>query len=234
MLEAARAAMPELPAARAERLERELGLSAERAHQLAFRGELGDFFERALAADGAESPVALANWVGGELVARVGEADPADSRVEPGGARGAGGDGRAKRASSRDGGARGARRAGRSRAATPRRSSPSAASARSTTTPALARDRARAIAADPAAAEQVRAGNAKAIGALVGPIMRETTGRADGAEVTRLIREALGSSVESSGGATVVARAAAARSMPLGSWPAANDASGPLRDHLRP
>ena len=51
---------------------------------------------------------------------------------------------------------------------------------------------ARVIAADPLAAEQVRTGNAKAIGALVGPVMRETRGRADGAEVTRLIQEALG------------------------------------------
>jgi aspartyl-tRNA(Asn)/glutamyl-tRNA(Gln) amidotransferase subunit B len=51
---------------------------------------------------------------------------------------------------------------------------------------------ARAIAADPEAAEKVRCGNAKAIGALIGPIMRETRGRADGAEVTRLIRSALG------------------------------------------
>jgi aspartyl-tRNA(Asn)/glutamyl-tRNA(Gln) amidotransferase subunit B len=49
-----------------------------------------------------------------------------------------------------------------------------------------------AIAKDPAAAEQVRAGNAKAIGALIGPVMRETRGRADGAVVTRMIREALG------------------------------------------
>ena len=57
---------------------------------------------------------------------------------------------------------------------------------------------ARAIAADPAAAEQVRAGNAKAIGALVGPIMRETRGRADGAEVTRLIHEALGAGTSES------------------------------------
>ena len=48
-----------------------------------------------------------------------------------------------------------------------------------------------AIAADPDAAEQVRAGNMKAIGPLVGYVMRETKGRADGGEVTRLIRERL-------------------------------------------
>ena len=50
---------------------------------------------------------------------------------------------------------------------------------------------ARAIASDPAAAEQVRDGNMKAIGPLVGFVMRETKGRADGGEVTRLIREQL-------------------------------------------
>jgi aspartyl-tRNA(Asn)/glutamyl-tRNA(Gln) amidotransferase subunit B len=49
-----------------------------------------------------------------------------------------------------------------------------------------------AIAADPVAAERVRSGNEKAIGALIGAVMRETRGRADGAEVTRLIREQLG------------------------------------------
>ena len=47
----------------------------------------------------------------------------------------------------------------------------------------------RAIASDPGAAEQLRAGNGKAIGPLVGYVMRETKGRADGAAVTRLIRE---------------------------------------------
>jgi aspartyl-tRNA(Asn)/glutamyl-tRNA(Gln) amidotransferase subunit B len=50
----------------------------------------------------------------------------------------------------------------------------------------------RAIAADPAAAEQVRAGNMRAIGPLVGFVMRETKGRADGGEVARVIRERVG------------------------------------------
>ena len=50
----------------------------------------------------------------------------------------------------------------------------------------------RAIEAEPAAAEKVRAGNPKAIGPIVGAVMRETKGTADGAEVTRLIREKLG------------------------------------------
>ena len=50
----------------------------------------------------------------------------------------------------------------------------------------------RAITADPAAAEKVRAGNDKAIGPLVGFVMRETKGRADGGEVRRLILERLG------------------------------------------
>jgi aspartyl-tRNA(Asn)/glutamyl-tRNA(Gln) amidotransferase subunit B len=50
----------------------------------------------------------------------------------------------------------------------------------------------RAIAADPDAADKVRAGNMKAIGPLVGYVMRETKGRADGGEVTRLIRAQLG------------------------------------------
>ena len=45
---------------------------------------------------------------------------------------------------------------------------------------------------DPDAAEKVRAGNTKAIGPLVGYVMRETKGRADGGEITRLIRERLG------------------------------------------
>jgi aspartyl-tRNA(Asn)/glutamyl-tRNA(Gln) amidotransferase subunit B len=51
---------------------------------------------------------------------------------------------------------------------------------------------AKVISDNPDVAERVRGGNAKAIGALVGPVMRETRGRADGGEVNRLLREQLG------------------------------------------
>jgi len=49
-----------------------------------------------------------------------------------------------------------------------------------------------ALAANVVAAEQVRGGNARAIGPIVGYVMRETKGRADGGEVTRLVNEQLG------------------------------------------
>ncbi len=51
---------------------------------------------------------------------------------------------------------------------------------------------AKVIADNPDVVERIKGGNAKAMGALVGPIMRETKGRADGGEVNRLLRSALG------------------------------------------
>ncbi len=49
-----------------------------------------------------------------------------------------------------------------------------------------------ALAANAEAAERIRGGNMKAIGAIIGHVMRETKGRADGGEVTRLVRAKLG------------------------------------------
>jgi aspartyl-tRNA(Asn)/glutamyl-tRNA(Gln) amidotransferase subunit B len=50
----------------------------------------------------------------------------------------------------------------------------------------------RAMTENADAVEKIRAGNDKAIGAVVGAVMRETTGRADGGEVQRMIRERIG------------------------------------------
>jgi aspartyl-tRNA(Asn)/glutamyl-tRNA(Gln) amidotransferase subunit B len=49
----------------------------------------------------------------------------------------------------------------------------------------------KAMAENADAVEKIREGNNKAIGAIVGTVMRETKGRADGGEVNRLIQEKL-------------------------------------------
>jgi aspartyl-tRNA(Asn)/glutamyl-tRNA(Gln) amidotransferase subunit B len=192
MLEAARAAMPELPAARAQRLETTLGLTAEAAHQLGFRGDLGDFFEAALLTAGAGGhPQQLANWVTGELVRHVGDDDPAESAVTPGALASlvelvAGREVTQKAAKEvletlvADGGDPRAIVAARGLGVL------------SGDDADLAGIVAAAIAADPDAATKIRAGNRKAIGAIIGRVMRETKGRADGGEVRRLVDEQLG------------------------------------------
>jgi aspartyl-tRNA(Asn)/glutamyl-tRNA(Gln) amidotransferase subunit B len=50
----------------------------------------------------------------------------------------------------------------------------------------------RAIEQQADAVEKIKAGNDKAIGAIVGAVMKETKGRADGGEVQRMIRERIG------------------------------------------
>ena len=50
----------------------------------------------------------------------------------------------------------------------------------------------RAIADNADAVEKIREGKTQAIGAIVGAVMRETKGRADGGEVQRMISERLG------------------------------------------
>jgi aspartyl-tRNA(Asn)/glutamyl-tRNA(Gln) amidotransferase subunit B len=192
ILDAARSAMPELPAARAQRFERELGLPADRARLLAFRTELGDFYEQALMSDGAGlDPVALANWIP-PLLERIGsDTDPAQTRVSPASlAR------LVQLVSARAVSQNAARDV--LTALVAEGGDPATIVEREGLAPisgegsGLAEIVAAALAADPAAAERVRTGNMKAIGPLVGYVMRETKGRADGGEVTRLIREQLG------------------------------------------
>ncbi|MGH2745900.1 MAG: Asp-tRNA(Asn)/Glu-tRNA(Gln) amidotransferase subunit GatB [Thermoleophilaceae bacterium] len=187
MLERARAALPELPAARAERLERELGLPGDAARLLAFRSELGDFYEAALSGDGTD-PRTLANWTTNELTARIGDADPAATKLEPAAFARLVGMVAAKEVSASagkevldvlvaEGGdpaavveSKGLGRAGEDE---------------------LGAIVERAIADNADAVEKIRAGKDAAIGAIVGAVMRETKGRADGGEVQRLIRAKL-------------------------------------------
>jgi aspartyl-tRNA(Asn)/glutamyl-tRNA(Gln) amidotransferase subunit B len=185
MLERARSALPELPAARAERLERDLLLPTDTAKLLAFRSELGDFFEAALSGDGTD-PRTLANWTTNELTARIGDADPAGTRLDPTAFARLVEMVAAKEVSASagkevldvlvaEGGdpaavveSRGLGRAGQDE---------------------LEAIVDRAIADNQSAVEKIREGKVQAIGAIVGAVMRETQGRADGGEVQRMIRE---------------------------------------------
>jgi aspartyl-tRNA(Asn)/glutamyl-tRNA(Gln) amidotransferase subunit B len=188
MLERARSALPELPAQRAERLERELELPAVTARLLAFQSELGDFYEAALSGDGTD-PRVLANWTTNELRARLGDTDPAATKLEPTAFARLVEMVAAKEVSASagkevldvlvaEGGdpaavveSRGLGRAGQDELE------------------ALVD---RAIAENQSAVEKIREGKVQAIGAIVGAVMRETKGRADGGEVQRMIRERIG------------------------------------------
>ncbi len=193
MIAAAAADMSELPADRAQRLERELGLSAESARLLAFRGELGDFLEAALAsgADPAPEAQALANWIAVELVARLAEGqDPGDSRVSPGALAVLVGLVGARRVSAGAGRQVLDRLVGQG--GDPLEIVDAEGLAAIEGDGELAAIVAAALAANADAAERMREGNAKAIGPIVGHVMRETKGRADGGEVARIVREQLG------------------------------------------
>jgi aspartyl-tRNA(Asn)/glutamyl-tRNA(Gln) amidotransferase subunit B len=193
MLERARASMSELPADRAARLAREHALSAESARMLAFRAELADYFEAAIAAarDPAPPPQALANWVTGELSPRLGDGeDPAASLVQPGALAGLVGLLDAKRVSV--GAARQVLEKLIAQGGEPEAIIEAEGLAPMEGGGELAEIVAAALAEHADAAERVRQGNARAIGPIVGQVMRATKGRADGTEVARLINEQLG------------------------------------------
>jgi aspartyl-tRNA(Asn)/glutamyl-tRNA(Gln) amidotransferase subunit B len=188
MLKRARDALPELPAARAERLERDLELPAETARLLAFRSDWGDFFERAVDSRPALAQN-VANWVTNELTARVGDGDLSSTRLEPKAfadlvelvverkiAAGAGREVLDVLVAEGGDPAAVVEQKGLGRAESGE----------------LEEIVNRAIADNPDAVEKIKAGKGQAIGAIVGAVMRETKGRADGGEVQRMISERIG------------------------------------------
>ncbi|HSS34546.1 MAG TPA: Asp-tRNA(Asn)/Glu-tRNA(Gln) amidotransferase subunit GatB [Solirubrobacterales bacterium] len=194
MLREAREALPELPAARIERYVDELGLARDVAATLAADPETAAYFEQVNTDAPEVEPKVVANWVTGELAAALRAADgqlgAAESKVTPAAlaelvtlvARKtiSHGSGKTVLAALVEEG-------GDAQAIVEREGL-----AMEGDDDELAAIVAKAIEADPAAAEQIRAGNGKAIGAIVGAVMRETKGRADGGDVNRLIREQLG------------------------------------------
>jgi aspartyl-tRNA(Asn)/glutamyl-tRNA(Gln) amidotransferase subunit B len=202
MLREAREALPELPAARAARYEGELGLEAEPAALLAREPEVATYFEAVCeaagasvgAGDGGVEPRVVANWVTGDLTAvlrqRDAEEDFTKPTVAPASLARLVEMVAAKKISHGSGktvlGILVAE--GGDPAAIVEREG----LAQMSDSGELEAIVAAAVEANPDAAEKVRAGNEKAIGAIVGAVMRETKGRADGGEVNRLIRAQLG------------------------------------------
>ncbi len=193
MLREARESLPELPAARAERYRGGLGLAEDVAGLLAADPETAEYFEAtSKQAEGVE-PRVVANWVTGELAAALrqeGDEESAiASKVEPAALAALVAMVHEKKIS------HGSGKAVLS-ALVAEGGDPSAIVEREglaqiSDSNELEAIVAAAVDANPEAAEQIRAGNGKAIGVIVGAVMKETKGRADGGEVSRLIRERL-------------------------------------------
>ncbi len=194
MLREASESLPELPGDRAERYREKLGLSEEVAMLLAGDTDTGQYFEQAVeAADGAE-PRVIANWVTGELAGALRQSGQegglADSKVKPESLAKLVAMVEAKKVS--HGAAKQVLEAlvaeGGDPAAIVEREGLGQIADGSELEGVVES----AIEAQPEAADQVRGGNQKAIGVIVGAVMKQTKGRADGGEVQRLIREKLG------------------------------------------
>ncbi|MDQ3572334.1 MAG: Asp-tRNA(Asn)/Glu-tRNA(Gln) amidotransferase subunit GatB [Actinomycetota bacterium] len=180
MLAAALAALPELPAVRETRYRDQLGLPNAQARQLAHDDELGSYFEAAVAI-GDASPGALANWITGVKTARDVSARSLTALVAMVEAR------------------KITNQAGRQVLVHLAAEGGDPAEIVAREGLGLSEDAGeleavvdRALAALPDEAQKVSAGVGQAIGPIVGYVMREMEGRAEGSEVTRLIREKLG------------------------------------------
>ncbi|HKO38640.1 MAG TPA: Asp-tRNA(Asn)/Glu-tRNA(Gln) amidotransferase subunit GatB [Solirubrobacterales bacterium] len=192
MLREAREALPELPAARIERYEG-LGLDPDTAALLARDVEFADFFDESCEhADSLEARV-LANWLTGEVMPAhrrfadgvefidrpIGAAD-FNAVIEMVSAK------KISHASGRDVLQILTREGGDPEAIVERKGL-----AQMSDSGELEGIVEKAMAENGDAVEKIRKGNEKAIGAIVGAVMRETKGRADGGDVNRIIRERL-------------------------------------------
>jgi aspartyl-tRNA(Asn)/glutamyl-tRNA(Gln) amidotransferase subunit B len=194
MLREARESLPELPEARIARFREQLRLPDDVAALLAADPETAAYFEQAAKEAAGVEPRIVANWVTGELAAALrqegGEASAADSTVAPSALAALTLMVEEKKISHGSGKqvlATLVAEGGDPAAIVEREGLAQISDSGELEAIVVA-----AIEANPEAAEQVRAGNQKAIGAIVGPVMKETRGRADGGEVNRLIKEKLG------------------------------------------
>jgi aspartyl-tRNA(Asn)/glutamyl-tRNA(Gln) amidotransferase subunit B len=192
MLREAREALPELPAARIERYEG-MGVPGDVALTLATDPRTAGYFENVVEdADGIE-PRVLANWVTGELAAALRQAEveggAADSRVSPPSLAALVRMVQEKKIS--HGSGKTVLAAMVVEGGDPEAIVEREGLAQMSDSGELEAIVEKAMADNADAVEKIREGNGKAIGAIVGAVMRETKGRADGGEVNRLIREKL-------------------------------------------
>jgi aspartyl-tRNA(Asn)/glutamyl-tRNA(Gln) amidotransferase subunit B len=194
MLREARESLPELPEARAARYREQMGLAEDVAALLAADPETADYFEQSAKEAGEVEPRVVANWVTGELAAALrqdgGDATPAQSKVEPPALAALAALVQAKKIS--HGSGKTVLAALVAKGGDPAEIVEREGLAQISDSGELESIVEAAVEANPEAAEQIKAGNQKAIGAIVGAVMKETKGRADGGEVNRLIKEKLG------------------------------------------
>jgi len=194
MLREAREALPELPVARIERYEKELGLESDPARLFGREPEMAAYFEATCAEAGEAEPRTIANWITGDLTAelRKGDVDEdfTDPTVPPASLARLAELVAAKKISHGSG-----RKVlailvaeGGDPEAIVEREGLAQMESDSGELESIVE---KAMADNPDAVEKIREGNGKAIGAIVGAVMRETKGRADGGEVNRLIQEKL-------------------------------------------
>ena len=188
-----RAAMPELPAAMRARFEADWGLSAYDAVTLTAGRDTAAFFEAAVAAAGAALAKPCANWIMGELAARLNKAerDIADSPVGP--AQLAALVGRIADGTISN-------NAGKKVFDALWSGAGSAVDAiieaeglkQMNDAGALEAIVDEVLAANPKSVEEFRAGKEKALNALVGQVMKASRGKANPAQVNAVLRERLG------------------------------------------
>ena len=192
-IERVRAEMPELPPAMKARFERELGLSGNDASALTATREVADYFQSAVNAAGAPQAKLCANWVMGELAARLNKAglDIVAAPVSP--AQLAGLLARVADNTISNAIARKVFDAlWNGEGANADEIIARQGLEQVTDTAAIEALVDEAIAANPKSVEEFRAGKEKALNALVGQVMKASRGKANPAQVNELMRRKLG------------------------------------------
>ncbi|MBU0601972.1 MAG: Asp-tRNA(Asn)/Glu-tRNA(Gln) amidotransferase subunit GatB [Gammaproteobacteria bacterium] len=192
-----RAALPELPAALAQRLQAECGLSPYDAAGLTASREIAQYFLDALAAAGtpagAQLPKLLANWVMGELAARLNREERDITASPVSAARLAGLVARIADNTISNSIARKVFEALWNGEGTDADAIIEAQGLKQVTdVSAIEPIIDEVLAANPKSVEEFRAGKEKAFNALVGQVMKASRGKASPAQVNDLLRRKLG------------------------------------------